>query len=261
MSKSNYSESVKKLRAFLKEKETYRQDWANEKWMHTDGRFFGIGRFLIPILTVIGAIFMVMVCIIRFVNIPEIGRLIVGNAYGLNSTAKDDPSIYKFFALVFIAICLSIYIAIRFIKGKYQKSPYLLFGTSLFLSVCALLRYFADQNTFPDNSNYDGAPTFTYFEYCLFTLAVFAAITIYAVLLSIIAIRDKREFDRNVEYILLKIIPNKKSGDLLTEDEYARLIEEYIEIETVKENLGKLPKKEAKKRKKELEEKKNKTEE
>lgn len=252
MSKSNYSESVKKLRAFLKEKETYRQDWAHEKWSHTDGRIFKAGRVLVPILSVIGIVLMGIVCIIRRVNIPE---------NGLNNLAKDDPLIYPFFALVVVAFCVLVYTAIKFIKASYKKSPFLLFGTSLFLSLCALLRYSADQGTFPDNSNYEAAPPFTYFELCLFTLAVFGVLTVYGAILVVITLRDKREFDRNVEHTLLKIITENVKDDLLTEDEYARLIDEYIEIETVKENLGKLPKKEAKKRKKELEEKKNKTEE
>ena len=120
-------------------------------------------------------------------------------------------------------------------------------------------RFGADQGTFPDNSNYDGAPTFTYFEYCLFTLAVFGVLTIYAIILMAIAIYDKKEFNRNVEHTLFKIIPQNKDGDLLTEDEYAKLIDEYIVIETEKQEIGKLPKKEAKKRKKELEQRINKT--
>lgn len=238
MSKSNYSESVKRLRGFLKEKETYRQNWAKEKWSHADGRIFGIGRVLVPILSFVGMISMIIVCLVRFINIPEIGRALANNENGLNAYAKDDSSIYPFFALVFVALCLLVYTAIKFIKGKSKNSPYLLFGTSLFLSLSALLRYCADQGTFPDNSNYDGAPTFTYFEYCLFTLVVFALLAVYGLILMLITLHDKREFNRNVEHTLNNIIlPKSKSGDLLTEDEYSKLIDEYIEAEEQKHKI------------------------
>lgn len=234
MSKSNYSESVKRLRAFLKEKEEQRQAWAKENWSHSGGKLYKIGRVLVPVLAFAGMFLMIIVCLVRFMNIPEIGRALANNASGLNDTAKDDPAIYPFFVLVFIALCLLVYTAIRFIKGKFKNTPYLLFGTSLFLSICALLRYGADQGTFPDNSSFDGAPTFTYFEYCLFTLGVFAILTIYGLILMLIALHDKREFNRNVEHTLLKIIPKEKSGDLLTEEEYSKLIDEYIESEKQK---------------------------
>lgn len=250
MSKSNYSDSVKRLREFLKEKEKSRQDWAKESWSHSGGKLHKIGRVLVPVLAFAGMFLMIMVCLIRFMNIPQIGRALAGNASGLNETAKEDPAIYPFFVLVFIALCLLVYTSIRFIKGKFKNTPYLLFGTSLFLSLCALLRYGADQGTFPDNSGFDGAPTFTYFEYCLFTLGVFAAVAVFALILMIIELRDKREFNRNVEHTLLKIIPKEKSGDLLTEEEYSKLIDDYIEAEKQKSELEFLSKKEAKKHKK-----------
>lgn len=257
MSNSNYSESVKRLRAFLKEKEEKRRGWAKENWSHSGGKLFKIGRVAVPVLAVIGMFLMIVVCLVRFMNIPEIGRALAGNANGLNSTAKDDPAIYPFFVLVFIAVCMLIYTSLRFIKAKYKNSSFYLFGVSLFLSICALLRYGADQGSFPDNSNYDGAPAFTYFEYCLFTLGVFAFLTVYALILMIIELRDKAEFKRTVEHTLLKIIPKEKSGDLLTEEEYSKLIDEYISAENEKQELQTLSKKEAKKRKKSL---KNKTE-
>ena len=141
MSKSNYSESVKRLRAFLKEKEEQRQSWAKESWSHSGGKLYKIGRVLVPVLAFAGMFLMIIVCLVRFMNIPEIGRAIANNASGLNDTAKDDPAIYPFFVLVFIALCLLVYTAIRFIKGKFKNTPHLLFGTSLFLSICALLRY------------------------------------------------------------------------------------------------------------------------
>ena len=50
----------------------------------------------------------------------------------------------------------------------------------------------------------------------------------------LISLHDKREFNRNVEHTLLKIIPKEKSGDLLTEEEYSKLIDEYIESEKQK---------------------------
>ena len=256
MSKDNcYNESMNRLREFLKEKEESRKDWAKEKWSRADGEMFRIGRILVPILSFIGMISMILVCLIRFVNIPEIGRALANSEAGLNNTAVDDSFIYPFFALVFISLCLLVYTAIRFIKGKYQKTPCLLFFNSLFLSVCALLRYCADQGTFPDNSNYDGAPTFTYFEYCMFTLVVFAILMIYGFVLLMIARHDKREFNRNVEHVLNNVIlPKDSSGELLTEEQYAKLIDEYLEIEKEKQEIGTLGKKEAKKRKKELQE-------
>ncbi|MBQ5591273.1 MAG: hypothetical protein IIU65_06300 [Clostridia bacterium] len=235
MAKSNYQESVKALKVYLKEKEEKRRDWAKEGWTHSDGKLFKIGRGLIPLLSVIGAFLMVLVCLIRFVNIPEIGKMLVSTSYGLNNTAKDDPLIYPFFALVFIALCVLIYCAIRFLMAKYKNSPLILFITSLFLSLCSLLRYFADQGTFPDNSDFDGAPTFTYFEYCLFTLTVFAVLAIYGLILLGINIKDNREFNRNFEHTLLKISSKSKNSDLLTEDEYAKLIDEFLENEKSKE--------------------------
>lgn len=250
MSKSNYSESVKRLRAFLKEKEEQRQSWAKESWSHSGGKLYKIGRVLVPVLAFAGMFLMIIVCLVRFMNIPEIGRAIANNASGLNETAKEDPAIYPFFVLVFIALCLLVYTSIRFIKGKFKNTSYLLLGTSLFLSLCALLRYGADQGTFPDNSGFDGAPTFTYFEYCLFTLGVFASLTIYGLVLTLITLHDNCQFNRNVEHTLLKIIPKEKSGDLLTEEEYSKLIDEYIESEKQKSELEFLSKKEAKKHKK-----------
>ena len=106
----------------------------------------------------------------------------------------------------------------------------MLFFNSLFLSFCALMRYLLDQGTFPDNSDFDLGPTFSYYEYALATLVVFGILTLYALILVILNIRDNKEFNENVEYTLLKIIKNEKdNSDLLTEEEYAKLIDEYIE--------------------------------
>lgn len=234
MSKSNYSESVKKLRVFLRQKEDERQIWAGEKWSHANGRFFQIGRVLVPIIMAIGLIAMGLVCMIRFANIPEINQALSATKAGTNAYMKDDATIYPFFALVFIAFCFCVYTVIRFIKGEYKKTPYYLLGTSVFLTICSLLRYCADQGTFPDNSDYELGPTFTYYEYCLFTLAVFAVLTIYALILVILTIRDNKEFNKTVEHTLLKIVPKNETGNLLTEDDYAKLIDEYIEKNTKK---------------------------
>lgn len=229
MSKNNYNESVKKLRAFLSEKEVLRQDWAKEKWSHADGNFFRIGRVLVPILSVAGLVLMALVCMIRFANIPEINHALTNSVTGTNSYMKEDALIYPFFILVFLSLCFSVYVFIRFIVGKYKKSPFMLFFNSLFLSLCALLRFFADQGTFPDNSDFELGPTFSYYEYCIAVLVVFGILTLYALVLVIMSIRDKREFEQNVEHTLLKIIQNEKNDDLLTEQQYSELIDEYIE--------------------------------
>ena len=229
MSKSNYSESVKKLRVFLKQKEADRQNWAGEKWSHANGRIFQIGRVLVPVLMVIGCLLMGLVCMIRFANIPEINQALSASKAGTNSYMKDDATIYPFFILVFIAICFCVYTVINFIKGQYKKTPYYLLGTSAFLTFCSVLRYLADQGTFPDNSDHELGPQFTYYEYCLFTLVVFAVLTIYALILVILTIRDNKEFEKSVEHTLLKIVPKNETGNLLTEDDYAKLIDAYIE--------------------------------
>jgi len=230
MSKNSYSKSVKKLREFLLEKESLRKQWAKEKWSHADGNLFKIGRVLVPILSAIGLILMFIVCMIRFANIPEINRWLTNSPAGTNSYMKDDALIYPFFALVFLALCFSVYVFIRFIAGKYKKSSFMLFFNSLFLSFCALIRYLADQGTFPDNSDFDLGPTFTYYEYAIATIVVFGILTLYALILVILNIRDKKEFDKNVEYTLLKIVENEKgNSDLLTEEDYSKLIDEYIE--------------------------------
>ena len=230
MSKKNkYSESVKKLREFLLEKEDLRKSWAKEKWSHADGNLFKIGKVLVPILSVIGLGLMFVVCLIRFANIPEINKILT-NGIGSNPYMKNDPLIYPFFALVLVALCLCIYVAIRFIVGKVKKTPFILFFNSLFLTLCALLRLSADQGTFPDNSDFELGPTFTYYEHVTAALVVFGILTLYALILVILNIRDNKEFNETVDYTLLKIVENEnKSQDLLTEDEYAKLIDEYIE--------------------------------
>ena len=252
MAKKDYNESVKRLRELLNERENERRKWAKEKWGHTDGKFFKIGRVLVPVLSVIGLFLMVIVCLVRFANIPEINRALIDSKYGSNSYMKEDPLIYPFFAVVFILLCLLVFCSIRFIKARYDKTPTVLFITSILLSLSALLRYCADKGTFPDNSNFDGAPTYTYFEYCLFTLFVFAVLTVYALILVIIKLRDKNYFNSIVNETIVKITQDKENGDLLTEDDYAVLINEYVDNEIEKREIGKLPKKEAKKRKKEL---------
>ena len=238
MSKSNYSESVKNLRVFLREKEDKRQAWAGEKWSHANGKLFQIGRILVPILMIIGCLAMGLVCMIRFANIPEINKMLSASKTGTNTYMKDDSTIYPFFFLVFVAICFCVYTIIRFIKGQYKKTPYYLLGTSIFLTLCSILRYCADQGTFPDNSDYELGPTFTYYEYCLFTLAVFSVLTVYALILVILTIRDNKEFEKNVEHTLIKIMP-QEGGNLLTEDDYAILIDEYIEKQTNKNSKKK----------------------
>ncbi len=232
--KNKYSESVKKLRAFLLEKESLRQDWAKEKWSHANGNVFTIGRVLVPIVSVVGFCLMFIVCLIRFANIPEINRMLAGSVEGTNDYMVNDPTIYPFFVLVFLSMCFGVYIFIRFIAGKYKKSAFMLFFNSLFLCLCAGIRYVADQGTFPDNSDFELGPTFSYYEYALATLVVFAVLVVYALILVILNIKDKREFEQNVEHTLLKIVNKSENGDLLTEEEYAKLIDDYIEKQSKK---------------------------
>ena len=229
MSKKSYSESVKKLREFLSEKETLRKSWANEKWSHADGNVFKIGRVLVPVLSLVGLVLMAIVCMIRFANIPEINHALTDSMTGTNSYMKEDALIYPFFVLVFLSLCFGVYVFIRFIAGKYKKTPFMLFFNSLFLSFCALFRFLADQGTFPDNSDFELGPTFSYYEYCIATLIVFGILTLYALILVVMSIRDKREFEQNVEHTLLKIIQKETNDDLLTEEQYSKLIDEYIE--------------------------------
>lgn len=233
MKKNNYSESVKKLRKFLREREDERQTWAKEKWAHTDGKMFKISRFLVPLISLVGLFSMVVLCMIKFMNIPAIQQAIFAKVF--NTSTKESPIVYPFFIIVFLSLCLLVYTSIGFIRKKYKKSPFLLFGSSLILTICSLLRYTADQGTFADNSDYEFGPTFTYFEICLFTMVVFAVLLVISIILMIIIIKDKKEFNRNVDHILTnKIIPQNKQSDLLTEAEYAKLIDEYIEKETEK---------------------------
>ena len=228
MSKSNYSESVKKLRVFLKEQEKSRQNWAKESWSHLGGKPFKTSRILVPIISLIGFCAMVVLCVIKFMNIPQMQKAIIGKV--LNTTVKEESnSVYFFFIIVFIALCALVFACTSFIKKNYKKASFWLFGSSFVLTVCSLLRYTADKGTFADNSNYDGAPTFTYFEICLFALIVFAVLLVISIILIAIIIKDKKEFDRVVENTLVNVIPKDKNADLLTEDDYSKLIDEYIE--------------------------------
>lgn len=246
-----YSASVKRLRAFLKEKEESRQKWAREKWIHTDGRLFKFGRAFVPIVGFIGFCAMFVVCLIRWANIPSVNRWLLDyNNQTTNTTAREDVLIWPFLILSAVALVLLVVIAVRFIIGKYRANAGMLLGVSCYLSFGSILRYFADQGTFPDNSTSELGSTYTYYEYCIFACVVFAVLLVYSIMLLTITVKDKREFNRIVDNTIVKI--TKDNSDLLTEDDYSRLIDEYIDESIEKESLGMLSKKEAKKRKKEL---------
>ena len=79
----------------------------------------------------------------------------------------------------------------------------------------------------PDNSLYDNAPVLSYSQICVCGIVSLAVILILSGMVYYVFIVERRELNRSVEYVLQKIAD--KSGAMLTSDEYADKIDEFIE--------------------------------
>lgn len=226
MKKDNYSNSVKKLRKYLIEKDKERQKWARENWFHSGGRLYKLGRIAVPIISIAGIILAIAVSIIHIWTIPDVQKTVnAGRIF--NPNGKSDSLIVPFCILVIFSITLLNIAFIRFIKGKFEKSGVLLFVSSFVLFLCMLYRYFADKDIMPTKTGSEGNEQF-YFTFVLIPMIIFVFLAIYSLVLVILDYKDKKYYDNLVEKTLKDITPKIENQPMISEEDYKKAIDEYI---------------------------------
>ena len=226
-----YTESLARLKKHLYARELQRQKWANENWSHPGGNIFKTSRIAIPILSAFALFICAIYAILRYQMLFYSEFL---KALGATTTYTVEPvSIHISVAFTAVFGIILLIGVIMIIRNK------MLVGTrlSLISSVVLLLNLIVNINIgLPDNSLFDEAPMFSYFQIVITGIILLSIIFLLSASVVGIYINERRELNRSAEHILSKIAAG--SNDMLTSDDYAEKIDEFIarDIEKEKED-------------------------
>lgn len=224
-----YTESLARLKKHLYARELQRQKWANENWSHPGGNIFKTSRIAIPILSAFALFICAIYAILRYQMLFYSEFL---KALGATTTYTVEPvSIHISVAFTAVFGIILLIGVIMIIRNK------MLFGTrlSLISSVVLLLNLIVNINIgLPDNSLFDEAPVFSYFQIMITGIIILGIIVLLSGSVVGIYINERRELNRSAEHILSKIAAG--SNDMLTSDDYAEKINEFIAKDIEKEN-------------------------
>lgn len=226
-----YTESLARLKKHLYARELQRQKWANENWSHPGGNIFKTSRIAIPILSAFALFICAIYAILRYQMLFYSEFL---KALGATTTYTVEPvSIHVSVAFTAVFGIILLIGVIMIIRNK------MLVGTrlSLISSVVLLLNLIVNINIgLPDNSLFDEAPMFSYFQIVITGIILLSIIFLLSASVVGIYINERRELNRSAEHILSKIAAG--SNDMLTSDDYAEKIDEFIarDIEKEKED-------------------------
>lgn len=226
-----YTESLARLKKHLYARELQRQKWANENWSHPGGNIFKTSRIAIPILSAFALFICAIYAILRYQMLFYSEFL---KALGATTTYTVEPvSIHVSVAFTAVFGIILLIGVIMIIRNK------MLGGTRLSL-VCSgilLINLIININIgLPDNSLFDEAPMFSYFQIVITGIILLSIIFLLSASVVGIYINERRELNRSAEHILLKI--SAGSNEMLTSDDYAEKINEFIakDIEKEKED-------------------------
>lgn len=226
-----YTESLARLKKHLYARELQRQKWANENWSHPGGNIFKTSRIAIPILSAFALFICAIYAILRYQMLFYSEFL---KALGATTTYTVEPvSIHISVAFTAVFGIILLIGVIMIIRNK------MLGGTRLSL-VCSgilLINLIININIgLPDNSLFDEAPMFSYFQIVITGIILLSIIFLLSASVVGIYINERRELNRSAEHILSKIAAG--SNDMLTSDDYAEKIDEFIarDIEKEKED-------------------------
>lgn len=226
-----YTESLARLKKHLYARELQRQKWANENWSHPGGNIFKTSRIAIPILSAFALFICAIYAILRYQMLFYSEFL---KALGATTTYTVEPvSIHISVAFTAVFGIILLIGVIMIIRNK------MLVGTRLSL-VCSgilLINLIININIgLPDNSLFDEAPMFSYFQIVITGIILLSIIFLLSASVVGIYINERRELNRSAEHILSKIAAG--SNDMLTSDDYAEKIDEFIarDIEKEKED-------------------------
>lgn len=226
-----YTESLARLKKHLYARELQRQKWANENWSHPGGNIFKTSRIAIPILSAFALFICAIYAILRYQMLFYSEFL---KALGATTTYTVEPvSIHISVAFTAVFGIILLIGVIMIIRNK------MLGGTRLSL-VCSgilLINLIININIgLPDNSLFDEAPMFSYFQIVITGIILLSIIFLLSASVVGIYINERRELNRSAEHILSKIAAG--SNDMLTSDDYAEKINEFIakDIEKEKED-------------------------
>lgn len=224
-----YTESLAQLKKHLYARELQRQKWANENWSHPGGNIFKTSRIAIPIFSAVALFICAIYAILRYQMLFYSEFL---KALGSTTTYTVEPvSINISVAATAIFGIMLLIGVVMIIRNK------MLFGTrlSLISSVVLLLNLIVNINIgLPDNSLFDEAPVFSYFQIMITGIIILGIIVLLSGSVVGIYINERRELNRSAEHILSKIAAG--SNDMLTSDDYAEKINEFIAKDIEKEN-------------------------
>ena len=228
MAKSRYSQAIENLTEHLREKEKQRAKWAKEKWFHIDGKIYSFGRFFLPLLFAVSFVVHFLLCAIIYNNIPAIQRMRTGTKELQNTLAKEDFSVYIYLGISLVCMILLLVYIIKLIRKKYQNTELGLFVNSGVLFVFTLVRLFVDMARYPDNSLLGGAPPIPATAVYGISAALFGVMFLYALCLLSTRVSDNKQLKLTVESTLNKILPDEDEAKLLSQDDMAEYIEDYL---------------------------------
>lgn len=225
--KKDYKEYLNSLRELIIRKESERRKWAKENWLVSGGRLHKAGRVFVPITAFCGIILAVLVSVIHLWTIPSVQKA-VNNGNIFNPQGKADSLIIPYLIIVLSAVILMITASVRFIRGRYKKSPLMLFLSSVIITLSMFFRYSVDKDIMPEKAGMDGGEQL-YFKLCLIPIVICLIIALYSLILLILDYKDKRYYDKLVEKTLKGISEkNGEKNDLMSQEEYIKAIDEYI---------------------------------
>ncbi len=228
MAKSRYSQAIENLTEHLRIKEKQRAKWAKEKWFHIDGKIYSFGRIFLPILFVISFMVHFLLCAIIYNNIPAVQRLRTGTKELQNNLAKDDFSVYVYLGISLVCVILLLVCITKFLRKKYENTELLLTINSGVLFAFTLVRLFVDMSRYPDNSLLGGAPPISATAVYGISAVLFGIMLVYALCLLGTRVSDNKELKLTVESTLNKILPDGDEAKLLSQDDMAEYIEDYL---------------------------------
>jgi len=208
-----YDRVINSLSSYLQKEEKQRRKWAGEKWGYPGGRLDRLCKRFTYILFPFAVIFSLAYIYMIHMYYEKVENNVFPRMYGVISTALCISSVLFFVAVILYFLKKDI------AAGIFAAVPAAIFAVHIFSS------YFQIKPLVEDPLNF-----------YLFISFILTIIIVYAVSVNmryVLYIKEKKYMNKAVERTLLKI-SNKKNTTMISLDEYAKLIKEYVANERVK---------------------------
>ncbi len=206
---NNFDKSYLKLKDWVYKNELQRRKWSKEIWGYPSGKLFRIFKIATPILSFIGAIILGLYAAI----------IDMSNIVGYRDPIPFSEVLITL-ALLSVVVLVSANVLIFFKKLKLGGW---INGIAAFLSAIHLVSQCKIE--MPNNQ---------FFILTIVGASLLAILTVASLYMPIVLMKEKREIEKMTQNTLKKITADAPS--LLSPDEYAQMIEDYLEAEQEKDD-------------------------